>query len=152
MAWAVNALADENQQGNQNRRSACCVGRRWAQQQLKGRAEREKAAVYEVKDKRVLAKPDRKAGKHYRGHFSQELEEKVFSMTEKDANGSPLSLLLVLAYGALAFPWCWFCRDPRESSFYPVCKHVLYDHASLGTFYVCVKLCPIGSESAGEFL
>jgi len=57
-----------------------------------------------VKDKRVLAKPDRKAGKHYRGHFSQELEEKVFSMTEKDANGSPLSLLLVLAYGALAFP------------------------------------------------
>lgn len=40
----------------------------------------EKAAVYTVKDERVLAKTDGKPGKCYRGQFSQELEESVFSV------------------------------------------------------------------------
>lgn len=56
--------------------------RRWAQQQLKGRAPREKAAVCKVKDERALAKPDRKADKPDGGHLSQEPEKKVFSVTE----------------------------------------------------------------------
>lgn len=61
---------------------ACPAGK-GSSEELKGRPQREKAAVCKVKDERALAKPDGKADRSDGGQFSQEPEKKVFSVAKR---------------------------------------------------------------------
>lgn len=71
---------------------------------------------------------------------------------QRDGDTADSLLVSALACVALASSYCWFCLEPRKSSFYPVCKYALDHHISLHVFCVCVNLFPMRNESADQFL